>query len=446
MRPVYKADYEEAAEAVTRLARLLERAKTRSPAPKPLEPWTVSVGDFMIALAKLRHTDGVLPRAIVEALHAVFTGFCVTYDQRQGTANWTLALRLPTAAGTGERQTAPMTGTVPIAPKRKSQKSRAHEVAEAVRRAAEPTPLSPDLRADVVRGLRNLGVRGHGAAQSLVGAPATVRSIAIRELLGEPGSEDVDPGFRGLLMAAYAGESTSSQFNWNAPNSLRQDLLDVLSHEGAVEREELGRRFEAQLAGRDLDALLRAKDGTWLGIAQLDRHFVAASKDGGQKVTVQCRVCPHCGGRVDIVARVRECPSGLLCSGCLRMPVAGSPEFPDCYRTLAARPQARRPVKNAEPEWWLGLRRAILGDPTITTTMLVSRLGTRRHEIHSAVEALGLHVRTKGSIGPEWTDERLREAYIDRKTPLVDLAYALGVSDRTLSKRLHKAGISRYRK
>ncbi|WP_406831681.1 hypothetical protein ABEG17_02435 [Pedococcus sp. KACC 23699] len=444
LRPVFKADYEEASDSVARLTRLLERAKTRPPAPKPPEALRVSVGDFMMALARLRHTQGMLPLPIVEALHAVFTGFTVNYDQRQGTANWSLALRLPTAGGTGEKQTAPVTGAVAIAPRR-SQKSLAHEVADALRRAAEPTPLDPDLSAYAIRGLKGVGVAGHGAAQSLVGAPAQVRSIAIRELLGEPPSEGVDPGFRTLLVSAYTGESTTAQFNWNAPSALRQDLLDVVSQEGALDREELARRFETQLLGRDLDALLRAKDGTWLGVAQLDRYFVAPSNKGGQKVSVQCRDCPHCGGRVDIVARVRECPLGLLCSGCLRMPVAGSPEFPDCFRSLAALPQARRPVKDAQPEWWLDLRRAVLGDPAITTTMLVSRLGKRRHEIHSAVEALELHVKTTGSIGPEWTDARLREAYIDRKTPLVDLAYTLGVSDRALSKRLHKAGISRYR-
>lgn len=446
MHAVYEADYAEAVETVARISAKIKALRVRAEPPPSTEPLSVKAGSFLAALARLHEVPGPLPQAVVKALHAVFSQFTVTYNSKRGEATWSLRLRVLTTRGLGERLTRPLTGQVPIIPARRSQISLAHREEAAMRQFMERDVIDARLRAFALDGLKARGVVGHGIGHALLSAPRDVRGLVIAHLLDEPTDLVVDAAYKDLLLEAYVGEVQVAQRVWNLPAQDRQEVLDVLAHQGPLHRPELKARVSASSTERTFDALIRSGEGTWLGIAVPERYFVGASNNAGQRVRVRCRTCPHCGARVDIVARVPECPAGLLCSACLRMPLPDSPEFPESYRKLAARPQARRYSSQAEPEWWASLRRAHDAYPSAPITTLAASLGRERHEIKAACEALGLPVKAIGTIGQEWTDDRLRQEFLDRNRKLVDLAFEIGVSTGTLSKRLRSAGITKYTK
>lgn len=445
MRAEYEADYREAVENIKRLQQKADALKERTiPAESTDTPWSVTPGAFLAALARLHDVPGPLPRHVVKALHAVLTELTVTYDRKRGEAAWSVRLRLPTTTSVGERTTRSLTGRVPILPARQSQTSLAHREEAALRRYAEDQQPDSALLPHAAAALKARGVVGRGAAPALLGAPLTVRATVIAHLLGEP-APDVDPQWAELVKATYL-DDRPGQREWNEPARDRQPVLDYLSVNGSTLLEDLGSHLSLRANLRNFDDMIRNPDGTWLGVTNVERFFVDASSNAGQRVRVGLRTCPHCGGKVDIVARVRECPTGVLCSACLRMPTSASPEFPECYRTLAARPQARNYAPRAEPEWWRDLRRAHDSYPGSALTTLATSLGRPRHEVREACEILGLDVRRIGSIAAEWTDERLRHEYIDRDRKLTDLAFELGVSTGTVSKRLRAAGIKKYGK
>lgn len=446
MRAEYETDYREAVENIERLKRDADELKERALVETSTdEPWAVTPGAFLAALARLHDVPGPLPRPVVKALHAVLTGLTVEYDRKRGEVAWSLRLRLPTITAAGERTTEPLGGRLPILPARRSQMSLAHREESSLRRYMEDVRVDPDLLPFASAGLRARGLVESGAAHALLGSPLTVRATVIAHLLGDPAPEGVDPEWASVLLDAYRS-GRSRQREWNEPARDRQAVLDYLSANGPTLLEDLGVKMNLRSNARTFDALIRDPDGTWFGVTTVERFFVESSRNDGQRVRVSLRTCPHCGGKVDIVARVRECPTGLLCSACLRMPTCGSPEFPEVYRSLAARPQARNYVTRAEPDWWKDLRRAHATYPDSAVTTLASSLGRPRHEVREACEALGLQVRRLGSIAADWTDERLRVEYIDRDRKLIDLAFELGVSTGTLTKRLRAAGIRKHGK
>ena len=178
-----------------------------------------------------------------------------------------------------------------------------------------------------------------------------------------------------------------------------------------------------------------------MAVADVRRSWEGESKSGGQRVTAKCRTCPHCAADVDIVARVRECPAGLLCSACLRMPVLGSPTFPDEYRRLAKRPQIRRIAEVKPPRWWSTMRDLLGARDDETVTTLARALGQSRHEVQLAADAMGIRLMGWKPLPTEWTDERIRKAYLNDDRSLAELADEMGVSIGTLSNRLRKSGL-----
>lgn len=443
MSAEFHADYREAVESITRLNGRITAVRDREAPAQLDEPFAVSAGSFLSALAHLHEVEGPLPREVVKALHAVLSEFTVDYDKKRGEAVWSLRLRLLTQEAPGERLTQRLTARLPVIPARRSPASLAHREELALRYYMESEAVSPDQHGYAIEGLHRRGIVGRGAAHMLLSAPLDVRSHVISALLDEGRESQADATYVSLAVAAYRN-SSGVRGRWNSASERRQKVLDIVTSEGPVLRADLWSRGGGGDTERSFDHHIREADGSWLGATVVERLFVGASKSGGQRVRVTCRTCPHCGGKVDIVARVPECPAGLLCSACLRMPTPGSPEFPDCYRSLAARPQARRYVESAEQAWWNDLRRAHDAYPSSPLTTLATSLGRPRHEVKAACEAMGLAVKSVGKIAPEWTDERLRVEYIDRDRRLEDLAFELAVSTGTLSKRLRSAGISKY--
>lgn len=156
---------------------------------------------------------------------------------------------------------------------------------------------------------------------------------------------------------------------------------------------------------------------------------------------VHARTCPHCGATADIVARVRECPAGLLCSACLRMPVLDSPVFPRAYRDLAARPQRSRSTRMERPDWWADLQQIRQRRDDANLTVLSEMLDRPRWQVREALDVLGLRVQSIGAGLADWTDEALRQSYLVEDRRLADLADEIGVSPKTLCNRLAKAGL-----
>lgn len=444
MLSVFKSDYAEAVQTIERLSARLDELRTR-PSPIPAaDSWSCSAGQFLAALARLHEFPDTLPRDVVSALHAVFYGFTLSYDRARGEVVWELALRLLTAEDSGERLTKMMSGRVAVSPVRLSHAGAAQLEGAAVRQALNDDVSDPQQRVHALAGLQARDVTGWGAASTLLDAPGCVRQVVIGHLLDEPADASLDPSYRALVLAAYLGNQ-GAQFRWNAQAELRQPILDALAHRGPMEHSALMKSLAIDATWETFDGTLRRGDGSWLGIALTDRYFVGASKNSGQRIRVMCRTCPHCGGYVDVVARVRECSAGLLCSACLRMPIPDSPEFPPFYATLAARPQARRPVTGQEPGWWSDLRRLHAAHADMTLTVLASSLGKRRFEVQAACETLGIQVCMIGGISDVWSDARLRHEYLDRDRKLIDLAFEIGVSTGTLSKRLRRARITKYK-
>jgi hypothetical protein len=123
------------------------------------------------------------------------------------------------------------------------------------------------------------------------------------------------------------------------------------------------------------------------------------------------------------------------------MPVLDSPVFPRAYRDLAARPQRRRSTRVERPRWWKDLQQACEQRTDANLTVLSEMLDRPRWLIREALDVLGLSVDSIGAGLADWTDEALRQAYLVEDRRLADLADEIGISTRTLSKRLAKAGL-----
>lgn len=438
LRPLFLRDLRLADEKVHRLSEALSavRAPSASPREQPSEVETDGSSNLLL-LARLRSTTGKMPSADCAVLQALLYGFTVRFNPAVGDVAWSASLALPGSGGAPAAFVSG-SGTARVLPSGASKLSPSVRGQQALLKSAEGAPLSQqqsrDARAELVR----LGMQGT-AAKSLLGAPDATRRILIHHLLQEAAPVEGDPAFAEMVLSRYLDNQDRGQYEWNAAAGSRQALLDVVAQAGPIDRFALMAALGVTSSWTQFYAQIRTAESDWLAPVLTERYYEGASKDGGQKVRVRPRTCPHCGSTVDIVARVRECPAGLLCSACLRMPVLDSPVFPRDYRSLAKRPQRSRAKRVPQPSWWADLRQACHNRPDANLTVLGDMLDRPRWQIEEAADVLGLAIASWGSFASGWSDEALRHAYLVEDRRLVDLADEIGVSTGTLSKRLAKA-------
>ena len=441
LRELFLGDLRTAEEKVSALSAALEDAEAASSWPDGGVDIKSDASPILMVLARLRSTPGPISSNVAAALQAVLYGFSMAFDAEAAETRWSASLALPSPEGspvTYVRQE----GSVRASPSRAARTTPAIRGQRALEKSARDRSLTPEEERDAAKELMRLGLLGT-AAKCVLGAPIEVRQVVIHHLLGIARGTDVDPGFADLVLAGYQNARGKGQYSWNAAAGLRQSVLDIQAQEGSLDRHALMESMGAFKGWTAFYAQIRTAESTWLAPVLAERYYVAASKSGGQMVRIHARTCPHCGATVDIVARVRECPVGLLCSACLRMPVIDSPVFPRSYRRLAKRPQRSRATIRPQPTWWDALRLAVRQRPDVSLTVLGSMLNRPRWEIEEAVDILGLSVASRQDAADGWTDDVLRRAYIEEDRRLVDLADEMGISTGTLSKRLARAGIQK---
>lgn len=440
MIEVYERDYAAAEEAVRRLELDLRSVEVRSWAVRSEEGWRADASPVLAVLARLAVTTGPVPRAAVAALQAVLRNLSVRVDDGQ-TVTWTASLAIPAREGRDIRVVGPVSNTVAAYRSGRKSRDRTKDVVSILTRPTGEVVPSDDELSFIEKTLDLKGVT-KSAMQSLLCSPRPARQVIAAYVANEDAqiAKGYDPGYVDLVRAGYV-RNGHGQRTWNLPGRERQAFLDLLHRQGPMRIDDVIAASPQPIARRRLEDLLRRPDGTWLAIADVRRSWEGESKNGGQRVTAKCRVCPHCQADVDIVARVRECPAGLLCSACLKMPVLGSPTFPDEYRRLAKRPQIRRLPDLTSPSWWSTMSSLIDTRPGQTVTTLVRALGQNRHDIQMAADAMGIKLHGWQTLSTEWTDERIRQAYLHDDRSLAELADEMGVSIGTLSNRLRGSGL-----
>lgn len=263
------------------------------------------------ALAKLSMVENSAPGEIRSALATIFRDARLSLDGDD--VVWTLYVHLPTASG--RLRLGPISGKVP---NKKPSPS-----------VAPKHPLEGLIATKAMALVRLM--------------PAQVRERLTEAVLGLHGGEDVD-SFGRHLAQTY----THSGFNWKSSQwsldpAPRQRVVDfVLANGGRMSVSTLqasairSHRYDLYSIddGRVGSAVLR-RAGRWRkGTATPDRRLEVIK-------------CPHCDGYASVVVLVPEVPTGVICPDCRRMPIHGSPVFPELYLRaheayLAARDESSR--------------------------------------------------------------------------------------------------------
>lgn len=168
---------------------------------------------------------------------------------------------------------------------------------------------------------------------------------------------DIDPDWAALIVRVYTDPSLVWTRGWAHDVSKRQETIDVIKDAGGiVYREELERlipRSRMFQYSRFYPGGKRAP-----GVAPSVQRVGAWDGDRGGEVgsALSLIACPHedCGGFASVALWVPETARGLqpatstICPDCRRLPVVGSPRFPEEYLRLpeltrAALPNDRSP-------------------------------------------------------------------------------------------------------
>lgn len=178
------------------------------------------------------------------------------------------------------------------------------------------------------------------AARLLATSGLTVlHQVAGNILWGDPLPSDIDPGFAELVVSTYSDRTLSWNPRGHASDCQpRQLCVDHLVANGGTMRY---LDLEAAVAGTKVDDLritIYSRDQQ-CGNAPVWRPCMLRLGDWVQQHPKAGRSlaavpCPHCGGYASRVVRTPETPACLLCPDCRRMPVDGSPVFPDLYLRL----------------------------------------------------------------------------------------------------------------
>ena len=164
---------------------------------------------------------------------------------------------------------------------------------------------------------------------------------------------DVTEEYRAILTDVYDNNPTLRLRNYHDIKKNRQPLLDfVIAAGGELDVTALADAFindggvddKPNRYGRTprekaLVTSLKEHHTSFTPILEPVQREDSANPAYAQITGYRARTCPHCADEgveqyVDMVLRVPEVPTGLMCSRCLKVPVTGSPVYPTIYRDL----------------------------------------------------------------------------------------------------------------
>lgn len=189
----------------------------------------------------------------------------------------------------------------------------------------------PELREAVGQPLTMMADPNFTARQIVVVAGANgLSSITIRRLHGP------DATFAEHAESTYR----SQDFKWNGRyyevDPLRRQLLvnKVIEASCEISMIELLKRLDGTRIDRCRVGVFsrpqRCGDApVWEACVERRGYWLQPAPRSGRSIAPV--TCPHCGEPATRVLRTPETAYGLLCRGCRRLPIAGSPEFPGDY-------------------------------------------------------------------------------------------------------------------
>jgi hypothetical protein len=327
------------------------------PAEPPPRRVTAPAALLTEALVALGRAAGAVPRPVASAVGKVVR------DMRMSPGpvwiGWRADLHVPTADGT--LVLGPLTGRVrnrradSSIPRAECSRTRAQEARDAREDQllegilGEAIPLARMLdknarhgRAHRLRLVARLHAHygmGRRAAELLLMCPVDVTRKAVWAMARGLEAADVSPEYADHLRAVYLSEQEPSQSRWWDEVSDRTPVVALLrEHGGSIPACRARRAFAAAgLQPHGPGHLTKNSNGRpFLEKVPSPGGPRGCCDDGrcdGRVLTL--RRCPSCDGYATLVARIPECPPGVLCPDCLRMPVPGSPQFPDEYGLLS---------------------------------------------------------------------------------------------------------------
>jgi DNA invertase Pin-like site-specific DNA recombinase len=332
MAAALQSDKDAAEQEVTALQ--VERDQVAAPVPV----WVA--GDLIAhVLAGLANTDQAVPGPVAAAISELITDLQFNINAEDCT--FSFSLRLP--VDDGWAAFGPISGSV-----RNRVADRTLARAQVVERLRERTAtwMTRDIafsdlagtqgrsgetqRFRVAEDLAALGLPPNSARLMTRLPVLDARRTIWAALNQESSPADVSPEFARHLVGTYLDPALTTK-RWLGRQVEAEEYVQLLrSNGGSLSRQEVrefrdttGKRPEIFVRGERAVAVGPRRSGCF--------NSNCGSRDCRNCGPVTLVICPHCNGWADHVLRVPECPPGLLCSTCRRMPVPDSPEFPQAY-------------------------------------------------------------------------------------------------------------------
>ena len=186
-------------------------------------------------------------------------------------------------------------------------------------------------------GLHELGL-DETASSALASCPIPEPRRAVWAALTEETNHTLDEHYVRHLTQTYCGEMTHWHGNrWIYPPGKRQRILDALtdlggraSPEQVAERAGVSRQYVLTVA--------RPRQRKAPGDVSTYPPILTTVTEGDQPkariLEVALIPCPHCSGDANVIVRVPEIPTAVLCPRCRHFPHRNSPPLPPSYLEL----------------------------------------------------------------------------------------------------------------
>ena len=313
--------------------------------PAPLDDTFDVEGAYLArALGNLASTNVRASADIATALRTVLDDFRLQADAYQAT--WRCHVLVPTDDGVV--RLGPASGTVSnvAVVNRALHGNRDKEFVELF--------LRDGMSIDELQGLRRIG-RQHArqllynglaelglsetACSALASCPIPEPRQAVWAALAGTCTADLDQAYIEHISRTYCGDQTPWYGNrWIYPPGKRQQILNALTVlGGSSSPEQLAEHVG--VARQYILTVARPRQRAAPGDVATYPPILTATTDGNHAKArvreVSLITCPHCSGTANIIVRVPEVPTAVLCPNCRRLPLSTSPTFPASYFEIA---------------------------------------------------------------------------------------------------------------
>jgi len=302
------------------------------------------------AMANLATSNGAVARDMARALAEILQDFRLDVDQVE--ARWSCNIILPVD---GSALRFAITGTVPnrVRPNGVTWNKLSEELLERVlwkgQRLSElhafyGRDTKPELwRAGMQRVRESMGLPSR-CARILFSAPPQLGMIVYAHLFDLPVPVGTDEEWVSLVVRTYTNPDLSWKTKWHVNVSARQTLLDAVIRVGdeAPVASLLDHLPLAQILSASDPSEKRSRSHRPPPPSVIRMGRWGIRNPGPSDRRVRTVGCPHgdCGGRCTVALWTPETAWGfeasasVICPTCRRIPVAGSPTFPDAFLHL----------------------------------------------------------------------------------------------------------------